>query len=69
MEEQFEIGQKVKWTIGSQIIKGIFIEEKEDGSGLSSVRCYGRSWIDHPDYIEKSVQTVDVLTSLLEKDQ
>ena len=65
---EFEIGQKVKWTIGSQIIRAIFIEELEDGSGLSSVRCYGRSWITHPNMIERSVRTQDVLTSLLEKD-
>jgi hypothetical protein len=57
MKKEFEIGQRVKWKVGGFDLWGLFIEMIDDTK--SSVKCISRNG-------ERHIQTVEVLTELLE---
>jgi len=59
MANNFEIGQKVKWTVGRFLCKGIFIEVKDEEFSL--VQCCEKSG-------QRCICKVDVVSELLEKD-
>jgi len=54
---EFEIGQKVKWYIGKIYLCGLYLDKIDEL--YSEIKCYERSG-------ERYVQTVNVLTELLE---
>ena len=58
MEEEFEIGQLVKWQIGPFRLWGIFVDKINDET--SEVKCVSKNGRRH-------IQTVKVLTKLLSK--
>ena len=63
---EFEIGQKVKWQVGSVLMRGLYLQKIDDK--YTSIKAYERSWIDLPNGGERFIRTVPVLTELLEKD-
>ena len=54
---EIEIGQKVKWNIGTTVLCGLYLGEIDEQ--YSEVKCYSKNGM-------RFVLTVKVLTTLLE---
>lgn len=59
MENRFDIGTRVKWSIRGFILRGLFIERLDDQ--FSEVRCYEKNG-------QRCVCNINVCNSLLEPD-
>lgn len=59
MENNLEIGERVKWKVGVFECKGIFIEDNSDSTSL--VQMTSKNGVRH-------ICKVDVISSLLERD-